>query len=129
VKKLLSAALLDVVAVVVFCVIGRRSHDEAGALTGLIRTLWPFLGGLAIGWATADRLRAAPTGLYPFGVIVWFCTLVGGMILRVVDDQGTAISFVIVAGFVLAAFLLGWRAVFRLVERRMTARRDANNSV
>ncbi|MBF6193544.1 DUF3054 domain-containing protein [Nocardia sp. CDC186] len=115
--------VLDALLVVVFCAIGRRSHDEA-VLAGLLRTVWPFATGLVVGWlVVALRGRAAAgdarfdiTALWPSGVVIWACTLVGGMLLRVVSGQGTAVSFVLVAGVVLAVFLLGWRAVYKAVR-------------
>ncbi len=120
---MLTAVVVDLVLVAVFCAIGRRSHDEA-VLTGLLETLWPFAVGLALGWALAvlvSRLsgRAAfvPTAVWPTGVAVWAGTLAGGMIVRVIAGQGTAFSFIIVAGTVLAVFLIGWRAVFALATR------------
>lgn len=109
------ALVIDVVLVVVFCAIGRRSHESA-VLAGLLRTVWPFAVGLALGWGAAllAARRAAggfdPMALWPTGVLIWVGTLAGGMLLRVVAGQGTALSFVLVAGGVLALFLLGWRA-------------------
>ena len=120
VKNLLGAAALDFVLVIVFCLIGRRSHDEAASMSGVVRTAWPFVGGMALGWAVASRGKGGltPEAVWPFGVIVWAGTLVGGMILRAVDDQGVAVSFVIVAGSVLAVLLLGWRLIFHAIRRR-----------
>ncbi len=43
------------------------------------------------------------------------CTVALGMIVRVITGEGTAPSFVIVATSVLAALLLGWRLLARLV--------------
>ncbi|MEU2172834.1 DUF3054 domain-containing protein [Nocardia sp. NPDC019219] len=116
--------VLDALLVVVFCAIGRRSHDEA-VLAGLLRTVWPFATGLVVGWlvVVSPRWRAAAdarfdiTALWPAGVVIWACTLAVGMLLRVVSGQGTAVSFVLVAGVVLAVFLLGWRAVTEVVRR------------
>ncbi|NKY85731.1 DUF3054 domain-containing protein [Nocardia veterana] len=127
-RKLLPL-LIDVVLVIVFCAIGRRSHDEAVA-AGLLRTVWPFGAGLLLGWIfaalVASRGRAAGaaarfdgTALWPTGVAVWLSTLIGGMVLRVVSGQGTAVSFVIVAATVLAVFLLGWRGLWSVVGRRI----------
>lgn len=124
-KKALPILLVDVVLVIVFCAIGRRSHDEANALTGLATTAWPFLGGLALGWIANEllyRTKSRPLSVVPAGIVIWLCTLVGGMLLRVVSGQGTAPSFVLVAGTVLAVFLLGWRAVYAAVTRRRTDR-------
>lgn len=126
VKKLVPL-LVDALLVVLFCAIGRRSHDEA-ILTGLLKTFWPFGIGLAIGWvaavAVASRMRDEEgraahfdgTALWPTGVLVWFGTLCGGMVLRVISGQGTAFSFIIVAACVLALFLLGWRAAIKAVN-------------
>ncbi|AII05908.1 DUF3054 family protein [Rhodococcus wratislaviensis] len=125
-KKYFPALALDVVLVIVFCAIGRRSHDEANALTGLATTAWPFLTGLAVGWlATVALYRDKFDGflLVPTGIVVWLSTLVVGMLLRVVSGQGTAFSFVIVAGTVLAVFLLGWRAVAKIVTKSRAATR------
>lgn len=122
VKKLMPL-VVDLLLVILFCVIGRRSHDEA-VLTGLLKTLWPFAIGLAIGWAVAylvagrilDGARFDGTALWPTGILVWLGTLGGGMLLRVVGGQGTALSFVIVAATVLALFLLGWRAAVKALN-------------
>ncbi|WP_040784783.1 DUF3054 domain-containing protein [Nocardia pneumoniae] len=128
-RKLLPL-VTDALLVVVFCAIGRRSHDEA-VLAGLLRTLWPFATGLAAGWLIAasgrwrrgaDEARFDGTALWPTGVVVWIGTLVGGMLLRVVSGQGTAVSFVLVAGTVLALFLLGWRAAFGALRSRFRGR-------
>lgn len=123
-RKLLPL-VTDALLVFVFCAIGRRSHDEA-VLAGLLRTLWPFATGLAAGWLIvassrwwrrADEAGFDGTALWPTGIAVWISTLAGGMLLRVVSGQGTAVSFVLVAGTVLALFLLGWRAAFGALSR------------
>ncbi|WP_068274725.1 DUF3054 domain-containing protein [Aldersonia kunmingensis] len=124
-KKFVVPAVVDVILVMVFCAIGRRSHEEANAIAGLASTAWPFLGGLIAGWVAALRLHADPVGLYPFGVSVWFGAVAGGMVLRVIGGQGTAFSFIIVASIVLAIFLLGWRAIAALVLRRRMAGKGA----
>ena len=125
-KKYLPALVLDVVLVIVFCAIGRRSHDEANALTGLATTAWPFLTGLAVGWLATVALYRDKFDAFlivPTGIVVWLSTLAVGMLLRVVSGQGTAFSFVLVAGTVLAVVLLGWRAVAKIVTKsRATTR-------
>lgn len=112
-----AAAAADVVAVVVFVAIGRRSHDESSALGGLVVTAWPFLSGALLGWLISRGWRT-PGTLRPTGLAVWLACVFGGMVLRAVSGQGVAVSFVIVATIVLGAFLLGWRAVARMVVRR-----------
>lgn len=112
------AALLDVALLLLFAAIGRRSHAEADALTGVFTTAWPFLAGAAIGWVVvAASHRRIPWSVRD-GVVVWVATIVGGMSLRAVTGAGVAVSFIVVASLVTAIFLLGWRLVAAVVERR-----------
>ena len=112
------AGVFDVVAVLVFVALGRRSHDEGGnAVTETLRVAAPFLIALAAGWMVARAWRR-PTAL-DTGVIVWIVTVVVGMLLRnLVFDRGTATSFVMVATIVTGVLLVGWRAVAFGVARR-----------
>ncbi|UYP18564.1 DUF3054 domain-containing protein [Rhodococcus sp. Z13] len=127
-KKYTPALAIDVVLVVVFAALGRSSHNEILDLVGLAGTAWPFLGGLTVGWfLTAwlyrdkfDAFAAVPTGL-----LVWVSTLVVGMLLRAVTGQGTATAFIIVATCFLGAFLVGWRLLAAVVQRRKV---DAHRS-
>ncbi len=112
-----AALMADVACVVVFCAIGRRSHDEGLSVAGIAETAWPFLVGTAAGWL-AVRAWRRPFALTPTGVVVWGATIAVGMVLRRATSQGTAPSFVVVASLVTAALLLGWRAGARLVARR-----------
>ncbi|OAK53078.1 DUF3054 domain-containing protein [Rhodococcus sp. Eu-32] len=112
------AAVVDLVLVLVFCAIGRRSHDEANVMAGLFHTAWPFVVGAVIGWiatVTLYRDKFDAFLILPTGILVWVSTVLFGMILRVVSGQGTAFSFIVVASTVLAVFLLGWRALAKLV--------------
>ena len=111
-----AAAVADVVCVLVFVAIGRASHQEGDGLVGVASTAWPFLGGLALGWA-ACRAWRRPRALVPAGVTIWACTLVAGMLLRVISGQGTAPAFIAVAAAFLALTLVGWRAVAAAVGR------------
>ncbi|MFD4430244.1 DUF3054 domain-containing protein, partial [Nocardia sp. NPDC058497] len=74
----------DALLVIVFCAIGRRSHDEA-VIAGLVKTVWPFGIGLLIGWALAVLVardtRFDATALWPSGQHVWVGPQVGGMVL------------------------------------------------
>ena len=108
---------IDVVAVLIFCALGRRSHDEGVDVSGLAATAWPFLVGTALGWLLSRGWRR-PTALVPTGVVVWMSTVLVGMALRAATSAGVAWSFVAVASTVTAVFLLGWRAVFELAARR-----------
>lgn len=108
---------LDVIGVLVFCAVGRRSHDEGLNISGVATTAWPFLTGTVVGWLAARAWRR-PTAVAPTGVVVWLCTVVVGMVLRKAGSAGVAASFVVVAASVTAVLLLGWRAVVALMLRR-----------
>ncbi|MCA2265907.1 DUF3054 domain-containing protein [Mycobacterium marseillense] len=108
---------VDVVGVLVFCAVGRRSHDEGLNVTGVAATAWPFLTGTAIGWLAACGWRR-PTVVAPTGVVVWLSTVVVGMVLRKATAAGVAASFVVVATTVTALLLLGWRVAVGLTLRR-----------
>ena len=109
--------LLDAVAVVAFVVIGRRSHDEADTLAGVIDTAAPFLIGLVGAWLVLASWRP-PTAVV-VGPLVAMLTAGFGLVLRrVVFEEGTATSFVVVTLVFLTAAMTGWRVVHRRVERR-----------
>jgi peptidoglycan/LPS O-acetylase OafA/YrhL len=107
----------DIVCVLVFCALGRRSHAEGLTLAGIAETAWPFLSGTALGWLISRGWRA-PTVVVPTGVIVWLATVIVGMLLRKASSQGVATSFIIVASVVTALLLLGWRGIAALVRKR-----------
>jgi hypothetical protein len=100
---------VDVVCVLVFCAVGRRSHQEGINVAGIAATAWPFLSGTVLGWL-ASRAWRRPTALVPTGVVVWLCTVAVGMLLRKATSVGVAATFVVVASSVTAVLLLGWRA-------------------
>lgn len=101
-----------------FAGLGRRSHETGSVLLGVPDTAWPFWAGAALGWAaTAAARRRVPTSLGD-GVVVLASTVVGGMVLRQLTDRETAGSFIVVTTVVLAALLLGWRAVAGWIARR-----------
>ena len=106
----------DVIGVLVFCAVGRRSHAEGLTIAGVASTAWPFLTGTAVGWLTA-RAWQRPTAVVPTGLVVWLSTVLIGMVLRKVSSAGVAASFVLVAAVVTAVLLLGWRAAVGLAGR------------
>ncbi|GAB7142855.1 DUF3054 domain-containing protein [Mycobacterium riyadhense] len=112
----------DVVAVLVFCAVGRRSHDEGITITGVATTAWPFLSGTVVGWL-ASRGWQRPTAVVPTGLVVWVCTVAVGMLLRKATSAGVAASFIVVAASVTAVLLLGWRAAVGLATAGMHPRR------
>ena len=114
------AVILDCCFVLLFVIIGRASHVKGESLAGIASTAWPFLAGLAGGWLAA-RAWWRPFGLFPAGVGAWLGTVVGGMVLRVVSGQGTAVAFIGVALAFLGLFLLGWRLVAGLASRYLSS--------
>lgn len=115
-RPILLAAVADVLLVVVFCAIGRASHDES-PLGELLVTAWPFLVALAAGWGISLAWRR-PCAVLRTGVPVWIVTVAGGMLLRVLVGQGTAPAFIVVASLALGVLLVGWRAARMAVLRR-----------
>jgi Protein of unknown function (DUF3054) len=111
-----AALACDLLAVVVFVLLGRRSHDEGSAVAGTIATAWPFVAGALVGEGVvvlARRRADSPAA----GAIVTAGTVVIGMGLRRLAG-GTPASFVVVATTFLAVFIMGWRLAARLLARR-----------
>lgn len=113
------AAVVDALLVLAFVLIGRASHNE-GPL-GTLNTLWPFLGGLTLGWVFTLAWRS-PQRIVWTGIGIWLGAAVGGLLLRLVAGQGVQPSFAIVTAVVLGVFLLGWRGIALLVHRARTRR-------
>lgn len=115
------AVVLDACCVLIFVIIGRASHTKGETLAGIASTAWPFLCGLAAGWA-ATRAWRRPLAIRPSGLAIWLGTVALGMVVRVVSGQGTAVAFIIVALAFLGLFLLGWRLIAAAALRRTVAR-------
>ncbi|RAV18241.1 DUF3054 domain-containing protein [Mycolicibacterium sp. GF69] len=116
-RPALTALATDVVCLIVFATVGRRSHAEGLSLAGIAETAWPFVTGAVVGWALSLGWRR-PYSLIPTGVAVWVCTIVVGMLLRKLTSAGIAPSFIVVASISTAILLLGWRAAIHLMIRR-----------
>ena len=111
------AAAADVTWILVFVAIGRNSHTEGVTVAGIAETAWPFLVGLALGWAVIRAWRR-PAALVPTGLVVWLACVGTAMALRMVSGQGAAIAFVVVALVFVGLGLLGWRTGAVAIERR-----------
>ncbi|GII99538.1 hypothetical protein Slu03_19160 [Sediminihabitans luteus] len=109
------AAVADVACVVALALGGYRAHDTGDVTEAILRIVWPFLAGTAVGWVLARAWRR-PTVVAPVGIIVWGATWSVGLILRALTDQGTAPAFQLVSFGFLAVLMLGWRGVVQLVE-------------
>ncbi|MFP5283838.1 MAG: DUF3054 family protein, partial [Actinomycetes bacterium] len=68
--------VVDVICVLVFAIVGRRSHAESSDLVGVLRTAWPFLAGVGGGWLAARGWRQ-PVSLRT-GVVIWVVTVAVG---------------------------------------------------
>lgn len=103
------AAIVDVVAVLVFVAIGLSVHAHGITVGEMASVAGPFLAGTAVGWALARGRNV--TRLWPTGVVVWLSTVVVGMLIRDLAGQGFDGAFVVVASLFLALELLGWRLI------------------
>jgi len=109
------ALAADLVAVIVFAVVGRSSHGEGIGLADVAATAWPFLVGCLAGWAVL-RLRRDP-GHPLLGGALAAVTVGIGMVLRVVTGGSTHWSFILVALLFLGLVLTGWRVLARVIRR------------
>jgi len=113
-----------VLSVMVFVIIGRRSHDEGNAVIGVLNTAAPFLIGVGVAWLIVRAWRWPMAVLT--GLVVWPITLLVGMMCRnLIWGRDTPTSFVIVATIFLGVCFVGWRMAARAWERR---RRHASKS-
>lgn len=116
----IAAVLADLAVLVVFVLVGRRTHHEDAGVVGFFRVLWPFAAGLASGWLVT-RLDRAPLA-WRRVVPAWLLTIAVGMALRIaVQDRELKLSFVVVALVFTGAGMLGWRAIVRAVHARRAA--------
>lgn len=120
-RSAIVAAVIDLVAIIVFTAIGRSSHAESFDVLGFMTTLWPFFAGSAIGWVLTRSWRS-PTRIWPNGVLIWVNTIIFGMFLRALTGQGVQVSFVIVASIATGILLIGWRLVAHFAARARAKR-------
>ena len=116
-RAVITTAIVDVVAVVVFVAIGRRNHDEGTAISGVLSVAAPFLIALIASWV---GLR---TWNEPFTrrswAATWAITVIVGLLLRrLVFDRGIATPFIIVATITLGVLL----AIGRLLSQKLNAK-------
>jgi hypothetical protein len=107
---------VDLLMVGCFAMIGRLNHEGSLSVGGWWSTAWPFLAGTLVAWA-ALLLTRRGGGELTSGVAVWLGALIGGMVLRRLVGDGTALPFVVVATLVLGALLVGARVLVHLTGR------------
>ena len=114
-RSFVISAAIDVVLVIIFAAIGRSSHAEGLSLGGIASTAWPFLLGLAAGWAALQAWKRS-RHVWPTGVGVWLTTWGVAMALRALSGQGTALTFMAVALGFLGLGLVGWRFIAKFTS-------------
>ena len=113
------AAAADVAVLVVFVLIGRRSHHEDSGLAGFLRVWWPFAAGLAVAWLVTGLPRR-PLGLGR-AAVAWLLTVALGMTLRIlVEGRELKVAFMIVTLVFVGVGMRGWRAVVHFTRARRT---------
>ncbi|MFV9504132.1 MAG: DUF3054 domain-containing protein [Oscillochloridaceae bacterium umkhey_bin13] len=118
----------DVVALLIFAALGRRSHGAAAGLAALGETAITALPFIA-GWLSVAPLAGAfsphtTNGVGPMlrtVLIGWSGALLVGAVLRAaMIGRFSPVSFYVVTFLVALLILGGWRAVFALIEGRNT---------
>lgn len=108
----------DVAVLVVFVLVGRRSHHEDAGVAGFLRVWWPFAVALGAAWIVAGLWRAPLAWVRT--VAAWLLTVALGMALRVaVQGRDFKVAFTIVTLLFVGAGMLGWRAVVRWRRSRV----------
>ena len=116
-RAVITTAIVDVVAVVVFVAIGRRNHDGSTSLVNVLGVAAPFLIALFASWVGLRTWRE-PFNRASF-VATWLITVIVGLLLRrVVFDRGIATSFIIVATITLGVLL----GLGRLLSQKLSAK-------
>lgn len=111
-----AVAVTDAVLIMLFAAVGRGAHERGDVVAGVLLTAWPFLAGAAMGWV-ASRAWRHPLKVRWTGVVIWLCSLAGGMLLRAITGQRVVLLFVLVAFLTLGVLLLGYRLLVGLVVR------------
>ena len=128
VRNRVVAYVLDVSAVLIFVVLGRRTHDSNDGLLGYWEVAAPFLVAVTVAWLVVLISRRDPYGL-AVGVGVAATTWLLGLLLRAgLFGGGTAVAFVVVAGLFLFGTMIGWRALARAIRPRSNGKPAASQA-
>ena len=116
-RAVITTAIVDILAVVVFVAIGRRNHDEGTAISGVLSVAAPFLIALIASWVGLRTWNEPYTRRS--WAATWAITVFVGLLLRrLVFDRGIATPFIIVATITLGVLL----AVGRLLSQKLNAK-------
>ncbi|MGP5071510.1 DUF3054 domain-containing protein [Arthrobacter rhombi] len=125
-RKWLPLLCIDLLLVLIFAMLGRRSHAEGLDIAGILSTAGPFLIALLV-FSGIGLMWRYPNRIWPNGVTTWIGTVALGLILRVLFGATAAGPFIIVATLVLGIFLLGRRLISGLLARRKVRSAGAVN--
>lgn len=123
-RRYATLAVGDLVAFLVFGVLGLASHDLATTPASLFRTVAPF----AVAWFALGPLLGAfrasttsrPTQAWWRVLVIWLvCGAVGLLLRSWWLDRPFILTFAVVTVGVNMALLVGWRTGFALVARRV----------
>jgi hypothetical protein len=115
------AAAADVAVLIVFVLVGRRSHHEDAGFAGFFRVWWPFAVALGVGWLAAGVWRAPLAR--GRAVVAWLLTVAVGMTLRItIQGRDFKVAFTVVTLLFVGVGMLGWRAIVRWRRARARAR-------
>ncbi len=102
----------DLVAVLIFVVIGTRNHNTDTDFAGVVKVALPFVIAVLVAWLV---LRPLATPLESETAIkLWLIVIPVAILLRrFAWDESTAGTFVIVATAFICAEFVAWRALIR----------------
>ncbi len=107
---------VDVAAIVLFAILGRRNHDEGSSIAGVLEVAWPFVAGWTIAWFATRLDRRPRAAVAALGALVVAIPI--ALLLRVATDRGIAPAFIVVAIVFLGLVLVGRRVLLALIGAR-----------
>lgn len=110
-------AVVDILLIILFALLGRREHEHGLDLGGILWTALPFIIGYLVMLAVSRPWKTI-SSLWPTGVLVWLGTVALGIATRLALNSTAAVSFVMVATIVLGLFLMGRRAITFFIAKR-----------
>lgn len=109
--------VVDILAVLIFVIVGRDNHGESNTILGILDTAAPFLIALIVAHIVLRLLKIGRR--LTVAIIVWAVTVSGGITLRnLAFGDGTAFSFIVVTTITLGVLMFGLRlAAQRLIRK------------
>jgi hypothetical protein len=111
----------DVIALVVFALVGLASHHKEIGARGLFRDAFPVAVGWLVAAGTFDLYRRPSWRRF---LLTWLVGVTGGLLVRGLILHrnvlgGRYLSFVAVSLIVTLALLLAWRGSYWLLRERI----------